>query len=73
MANETSISALLLTKKHYISPFLEIQNENTVKIYRSTKTGFEKSLGSQKYKLNSIKHDPDTIIQEHVEKVQQNI
>lgn len=32
-------SALFLTKKHYVSPFLEVRNDNTMKILKSTKNG----------------------------------
>lgn len=57
-----SISALIMTKKHYVSPFLEIKN-NLVKVYKSTKNGcFEKSLGSNKYKLTGIGYDPEEIL-----------
>ena len=53
-------SALVLTKKHYASPFLEFKNDNTVKLYKSTKNGcFEKSLGCLKYKLNEISYNQE--------------
>lgn len=57
-------SALFLTKKHYVSPFLEIKNDNSIKILKSTKNGsFEKSLGSIKYKLNDISYNSDQVIE----------
>ena len=34
-----SITALIMTKKHYVSPFLEIKNNNLIKIFKSTKNG----------------------------------
>ncbi len=52
-SNSLIYSALVLTKKHYASPFLEIKNDNSVRVFKSTKNGcFEKSLGSLKFKLN---------------------
>lgn len=58
MKDNLNVSALIMTKKHYVSPFLEFKGENTIKLYRSTKNGcFEKSLGSFKFKLHQITYE----------------
>lgn len=57
------ISALVMTKKHYASPFMEFKNDNLIQVLKSTKNGcFEKSMGTLKYKLNNISHDAKQII-----------
>lgn len=59
-----AISALVMTKKHYASPFMDIKSDNLIHILKSTKNGcFEKSMGAIKYKLNSISYDPEQIIE----------
>lgn len=65
MANSVTpvISALVMTKKHYASPFMDIKNDNLIQILKSTKNGcFEKSMGSIKYRLNFIGYESEQII-----------
>ena len=66
-------SALILTKKHYISPFLELRNDNSIKIYKSLKVGYEKSLGAIKYKLNKITYDAEKLVNQTVENIKFNL
>jgi hypothetical protein len=68
-----TISAIVLTKRYFDSPFMEFKN-NLMKVVKSTKTGnFEKSIGFFKYKLSCISHDSEQIIDNCVEAVKQNL
>jgi hypothetical protein len=62
--NRVNYSCLLLTKPHYVSPFLEIDEEKSVlRIYKSTRSGcFEKSMGLYKHKLDVLSFDQDQVI-----------
>lgn len=55
------MDSLLLTKKHYISPFIDIKDAKLIKLYKNTKNGFEKSLGATRHKFDSVSYDPETI------------
>lgn len=57
------MDCLLLTKKHYISPFIEIKDGKLIKVYKSTKNGFEKSLGATKHKFDTVGYDAESIVQ----------
>lgn len=57
------MDCLLLTKRHYISPFIEIKDGKLIKVYKSTKNGFEKSLGATKHKFDSVGYDAEAIVQ----------
>lgn len=57
------MDCLLLTKRHYISPFIEIKDGKLIKVYKSTKNGFEKSLGATKHKFDSVGYDFEAIVQ----------
>lgn len=57
------MDCLLLTKRHYISPFIEIKDGKLIKVYKSTKNGFEKSLGATKHKFDSVGYDAESIVQ----------
>ncbi len=55
------MDSLLLTKKHYISPFIEVKDNRLIKVYKSTKNGFEKSLGATRHKFDSVDYDGEVI------------
>lgn len=57
----------MLTKRHYISPFIEIKDNKLIKVYKSTKNGFEKSLGATKHKFDSVGYDAANIVQTGVD------
>jgi hypothetical protein len=57
------MDSLLLTKKHYISPFIEVKDGKLIKLYKSTKSGFEKSLGATRHKFDSVGYDTELITQ----------
>lgn len=59
----TRMDCLLLTKRHYISPFIEIKDNKLIKVYKSTKNGFEKSLGATRHKFDSVGYDVEAIVQ----------
>jgi hypothetical protein len=67
-------SCLLMTKPHYISPFLEVNDDkNLIKIYKSTRSGcFEKSLGCVKHKFDIVSYDMSPIIDQIVQKIQES-
>jgi hypothetical protein len=60
------MDCLLLTKRHYISPFIEIKENKLIKVYKSTKNGFEKSLGATRHKFDSVGYDVEAIVQNGV-------
>jgi hypothetical protein len=62
--NRMIYSCLLLTKPHYVSPFLEIDEErNLLKILKSTRTGcFERSMGLYRHKFDVLAFEQDQII-----------
>ncbi len=60
------MDCLLLTKKHYISPFIEIKDNKMIKVYKSTKNGFEKSLGATRHKFDYVGYDVEAIVQNGV-------
>lgn len=64
--NSCRMDCWLLTKRHYISPFIEIKDNKFIKIYKSTKNGFEKSLGATKHKFDSVGYDLETLVQNSV-------
>ena len=66
-----SFSCVLLTKRHYISPFIELKDK-FLKLYKNTKTGFEKSLGATKHKFDWIGYDTSALVLDTVSKVKQN-
>lgn len=57
-------SCLLLTKPHYVSPFLEIDEEKKqLKIYKSTRTGcFERSMGLYRHRFDVLAFEQEQII-----------
>ncbi len=57
------MDCLLLTKRHYISPFIEIKDGKLIKVYKSTKNGFEKSLCATKHKFDTVGYDAESIVQ----------
>lgn len=61
------MDCLLLTKKHYISPFIEIKENRLIKVYKSTKNGFEKSLGATRHKFDSVGYDSEATVQTGVD------
>lgn len=68
------INALLLTKKHYVSPFLELKPSNEIHLFKSTKNGcFEKSLGVNKYRVNAVEYSSDNIVKNCVENIRNNV
>lgn len=64
--SSSRMDCLLLTKRHYISPFIEIKENKFIKIYKSTKNGFEKSLGATKHKFDSVGYDLEALAQNAV-------
>jgi hypothetical protein len=66
-----SYHCLLLTKPHYISPFLEVYHDKRiVRIYKSSRTGcFEKSMGSYKHKFDRIAFDQEALLEPIVNKI----
>jgi hypothetical protein len=57
------MDSVLLTKKHYISPFIEVKDNRLIKLYKNTKNGFEKSLGATRHKFDSVGYDSDAVVQ----------
>ena len=64
---------MLLTKKHYISPFIEVKENRLIKVYKSTKNGFEKSLGATRHKFDSVGYDSEAIVKNGVEFAKESI
>ena len=63
-----------MTKKHYVSPFLEFKGDNGLKIYKNTKNGcFEKSLGALKFRLNEISYDMEKMVNKHAQIISENL
>ena len=69
--SKISTSCIICTKPYYMSPFLEVNEENkVVKILKSSRHGcFEKALGSTKHKLDTVTYDSDNILNEIVKKI----
>ena len=58
-------SCILLTKPHYVSPFLEIyEDKGMIKIYKSSRSGtFEKSMGSYRHRFDLIAYDQNHLLE----------
>ena len=66
--NTVGYNCLFLSKKHYISPFIELKDK-TIKVFKSTKNGFEKSLGATKHKFDWIGYDQESLMEKIVSSI----
>lgn len=64
---------MLLTKPHYISPFLEIyEDRSLIKIYKSSRSGcFEKSMGCYKHKFDKIAFEQEGLLEPIVSRIKE--
>jgi hypothetical protein len=65
------IGCLIMTKQHYLSPFLEVNEESrTVRLYKPARNGcFEKSLGSSKHRFAMLTYDRAELVEDVVGRV----
>lgn len=52
---------------------MELRSDNSIKIYKSIKSGYEKSLGATRHKLTRITYESDKLIDQTVENVRNNL
>lgn len=71
-----SFSILVLTKKFYTCPFLQLppsQPKNTIKLYKTDKNGkIDKTMGSTIYKVNNISYNAEQMLTILIENMNNN-
>lgn len=68
---------LILTKKYYTSPFLDLPpntNKNTLRLYKTDKNGkIDRTMGSILYKVDNISYNIDQIVVLAIESINKNM
>lgn len=68
------IGCLIITKQHYLSPFLDVNEETkTLKLFKPARNGcFEKALGSTRHKFTMLTYSKAEVVEDIAKRIKNN-